>query len=161
MASHNPPQAVSSSGLHPEPQRRLFLMAINRTRNKAVTLRMTADELTLFQKQFKKSKAKNQTDFILALLRDKPIVINNDFTAILAELKRQGNNLYQIARRLNEGTPFDKEGKKVLNECWKMYHSLLGKRGDDDECHYSKDKDVKAHQHKPFNISPLRRKRNM
>ena len=39
-------------------------MAVNRTRNKAITLRMTAEELALFQSQFEKSEAKNQTDFV-------------------------------------------------------------------------------------------------
>jgi len=43
-------------------------MAVNRTRNKAITLRMTAEELALFQSQFEKSEAKNQTDFVLQLL---------------------------------------------------------------------------------------------
>ena len=76
-------------------------MAVNRTRNKAITLRMTAEELALFQSQFEKSEAKNQTDFVLQLLDEKPIVVNHELSEVLAELKRQGNNLNQIAKQLN------------------------------------------------------------
>lgn len=38
-------------------------MAVNRTRNKAITLRMTAEELALFQSQFEKSEAKKSNGF--------------------------------------------------------------------------------------------------
>ena len=55
-------------------------MAVNRTRNKAITLRMTAEELALFQSQFEKSEAKNQTDFVLQLLDEKPIVVNRELS---------------------------------------------------------------------------------
>ena len=88
-------------------------MAVNRTRNKAVTLRMTAEELALFQSQFEKSEAK------------KPIVVNRELSEVLAELKRQGNNLNQIAKQLNQGTPFGEASKRVMNECWVTYRKIL------------------------------------
>ena len=100
-------------------------MAVNRTRNKAVTLRMTAEELALFQSQFEKSEAKNQTDFVLQLLDEKPIVVNREPSEVLAELKRQGNNLNQIAKQLNQGTPFGEASKRVMNECWVTYRKIL------------------------------------
>ena len=96
-------------------------MAVNRTRNKAITLRMTAEELALFQSQFEKSEAKNQTDFVLQLLDEKPIVVNHELSEVLAELKRQGNNLKQ----LNQGTPFGEASKCVMNECWVTYRKIL------------------------------------
>ena len=73
-------------------------MAVNRTRNKAVTLRMTAEELALFQSQL---------------------------SEVLAELKRPGNNLNQIAKQLNQGTPFGEASKRVMNECWVTYRKIL------------------------------------
>lgn len=100
-------------------------MAVNRTRNKAVTLRLTADELALFQSQFQKSGAKNQTDFILALLRDKPIVVVNELVPFLAELSRQGNNLNQIARSLHEGTATKVAVLYLVKECHELYKQLL------------------------------------
>lgn len=100
-------------------------MAVNRTRNKAITLRMTAEELALFQSQFEKSEAKNQTDFVLQLLDEKPIVVNHELSEVLAELKRQGNNLNQIAKQLNQGTPLGEASKRVMNECWVTYRKIL------------------------------------
>ena len=100
-------------------------MPINRTRNKGVTLRMTAEELKEFRAKFEKSQEDNQTDFIMALLRNKPIVVNNELVPVLAELKRQGNNLNQIARRLHEGTVVEEEAGQVLRECYAAYKKLL------------------------------------
>lgn len=100
-------------------------MATNRTRNKAVTLRLTADELALFQRQFQKSGAKNQSDFLLALLQDKPILVIEELAPFLAELKRQGNNLNQIARALHEGSVTERGTQQILRECHALYRKLL------------------------------------
>lgn len=96
----------------------------NRKRNRAITLRMTDDELKIFQNQFKKSEAKNQTDFVLRLLDEKPITVNYELVSVLAELKRQGNNLNQVAKLLHAGTPFGEPAKKVLNQCWIAYKKI-------------------------------------
>ena len=103
---------------------------VKRTRNKAITLRMTPDEWELFQCQFQNSGAKNQTDFVLRLLDQKPVSVDYELLAVLAELKRHGNNLNQLARQLNKGSPFsDSEGtKKVLNERWSTYRTLSKSR---------------------------------
>lgn len=98
---------------------------VNRTRNKAVTLRMTDDEYQMFQSQFQDSQAKNQTDFVLRLLKDRPSTVNYEMLYILAELKRQGNNLNQIARQLNSRMPLCDEAKNVMQECWKTYKKIL------------------------------------
>lgn len=103
-------------------------MAANRTRNKAITLRLTADELAAFKSHLKKSGARNQTDFVLRLLKNKPISVNYELLAILAELKRQGNNLNQITRQLNQGTMLGDSAKKLLNECWKTYRKIQGEK---------------------------------
>lgn len=97
----------------------------NRKRNKAVTLRMTENELAFFQKKMESARQKNQTDFFLAVLRKRKIVVVEDLRPALIELKRQGNNLNQIARQLNEGTEFGAAARRVMNECWKAYRALL------------------------------------
>jgi hypothetical protein len=91
----------------------------NLTRNKAITLRMTQEELDFFQKQLGTAKPKNQTDFFLAVLRKKPIIVIEDLRPMLLELKRHGNNLNQITRKLNENNSFGESAIKVMNECWK------------------------------------------
>lgn len=128
MASHN--QAASGFLvrvlIHPEPQeRRSVLFVVNRTRNKAVTLRMTEEEYAFFREQMEKAKEKNQTDFFLSVLRKKKIVVVEELKTTLIELKRQGNNLNQISRQLNEGTPFGAAAKKVMNECYLAYKKLI------------------------------------
>ena len=101
---------------------------VKRTRNKAITLRMTSDEWELFQSQFHDSGAKNQTDFVLRLLDQKPVTVDYELLVILAELKRHGNNLNQLTRQLNQGSPFSEGTKKVLNECWRAYRTLSKSR---------------------------------
>ena len=96
----------------------------NRTRGKAVTLRMTDEEHCYFLEQMQKSKRKNQTDFFLEVLRDKPIIVVEEIAAALAELKRQGNNLNQVTRALNERGEFGESAKAVMVECWKTYRQL-------------------------------------
>ena len=119
----------------------------NRSRPKAVTLRMTEDECSYFHRQMKKSKHKNQTDFFLSVLRDKPIIIIEDFTAVLAELKRQGNNLNQISRHLNEYGGFSDSAKTVMNDCWKSYRDLSN-LAEVIKCRYSKAQPAKANPEK-------------
>ncbi len=86
---------------------------------------MTEEEYAFFQKQMEMANQKNQTDFFMAVLREKPIIVVEDLRQTLAELKRQGNNLNQIARQLNEHTEFDDAAQRVMNECWKTYRTLL------------------------------------
>ena len=119
----------------------------NRTRSKAVTLRMTDEEHRFFLERMEKSKQKNQTDFFLAVLRDKPIIVVEELSAALSELKRQGNNLNQITRQLNEhGGVFD-SAKTVINECWKTYRAL-SQIGEVIACRCSKAFPAKANRQK-------------
>jgi hypothetical protein len=97
----------------PNPKKRSVFLVSNRTRNKAVTLRMTEEEFAFFNKQMNKAKEKNQTDFFLAVLRKKKIVVIDELVPVLAELKRQGNNLNQISRQLNEGNPNESNCRKI------------------------------------------------
>ena len=101
----------------------------NLTRNKAMTLRMTPEEYERVQKKIATANRKNQTDFFLALLDKKPIIVIEDLRPMLQELKRQGNNLNQIARKLNETNSFGESATRVMNECWKAYRAITGLEG--------------------------------
>ena len=77
---------------------------MNRTRSKQIVIRVSEDELALIKENVAKS-GKNQQQYMIDALT-RPAVINIDkaaITGIAAELQRQGNNLNQIARKLNEG----------------------------------------------------------
>lgn len=121
MASHTHPRWWLQP---PNPLRKETVLVPNRTRNKAVTLRMTEEEFGFFQKQMETAKQKNQTEFFLAVLSKRKIIVIEDLRPALVELKRQGNNLNQIARQLNEGTEFGEAARSVMNECWKAYRAL-------------------------------------
>lgn len=81
-------------------------------------------ELALFQSQFEKSEAKIKRILCFRFWDEKPIVVNRELSEVLAELKRQGNNLNQIAKQLNQGTPFGEASKRVMNECWVTYRKI-------------------------------------
>lgn len=100
-------------------------MPQNRTRNKAVTLRMTAEEYFLFEQKRLKAKRKNQTDFFIECLNKKPIIVIEDLKTVLVELKRQGVNLNQIAKHLNEGGIISEETKGILKNCNLAYKKLI------------------------------------
>ena len=91
---------------------------------------MTPEEFNFFQKQMQTAKQKTQTDFFLAVLHKKPIIVITDYEKVLAELKRHGNNLNQIARVLHESATFGEGATKVMNECWKSYRTISTLRGD-------------------------------
>jgi len=85
---------------------------------------MTPEEFNFFTNQMKTAKQKTQTDFFLAVLRKKAIIVIEDLRPMLQELKRHGNNLNQVAKQLNETGTFGESAKKVMNECWKAYRAI-------------------------------------
>ena len=101
----------------------------NLRRNKAITLRMTPEEYERVHKKISTANKKNQTDFFLALLDKKPIIVIEDLRPMLQELKRQGNNLNQISRKLNETSSFGEGATRVMNECWKAYRTIATLEG--------------------------------
>jgi hypothetical protein len=85
---------------------------------------MTEAEMNYFKSKMATANQKTQTDFFLSVLYDKPIIEITDFEKVLAELKRHGNNLNQIAKQLNESATFGEGATKVMNECWKSYRAI-------------------------------------
>jgi hypothetical protein len=101
----------------------------NLKRNKAMTLRMTPKEYEKVQKKISIANKKNQTDFFLELLNKKSIIVIEDLRPMLQELKRHGNNLNQITRKLNESKSFGESATRVMNECWKAYQTVVALEG--------------------------------
>lgn len=86
---------------------------------------MTAEEYSFFEHQRLKTKTKNQTDFFLECLNKKPIIVIEDLKTVLVELKRQGVNLNQAPKHLNEGGTISEEIKTILRNCNSVYKKLL------------------------------------
>jgi len=73
---------------------------MNRTRPKQIVIRVSEEELAQIKEKVEQS-GKSQQQYIEALTQSN--IVNLDgLKEIYPELKRQGNNLNQIAKKLNE-----------------------------------------------------------
>ena len=107
----------------------------NRTRAFAYTFRVTAEEKKLIDEKIKASGL-TMTAFIIRAITDQPVVSIPDVGEILTELKRQGNNLNQLARANNFGSLAEAELLAVLADIKKIYaHVLNVTRGE--RCRWS------------------------
>lgn len=89
-----------------------------RTRNKQIILRATEKEYELIQKKVEKSKLK-QNDFLLKSALQKNIIIIEGLQELLLELIREGKNLNQIAKALNQNE------NSNLNEITELKEKLI------------------------------------
>lgn len=97
----------------------------NRKREKQIKFYVNEKEYDQIKKKIKKSKLKQQEYLIKSALNKKIIVIDG-LKEILLELSREGNNLNQIAKKINEGEQKDiKEMKNKLNNLWDLIEKIL------------------------------------
>lgn len=61
------------------------------------------------------------TEFVIRAITDKPIIVVEKGNEILAELKRQGNNLNQITRNSYIGLVTEEEIRSCIAELKKLY----------------------------------------
>ncbi|WP_150542013.1 plasmid mobilization protein [Clostridium perfringens] len=97
----------------------------NRKRNKQIKFYVNEKEYDQIKKKVEKSKLKQQEYLIKSSLNKKIIVIDG-LKEMLLELSREGNNLNQIAKKINEGEQKDiKEMKNKLNNLWDLIEKIL------------------------------------
>ena len=100
-------------------------MSENRKREKQIKFYVNEKEYDQIKKKVEKSKLKQQEYLIESALNKKIIVIDG-LKEILLELSREGNNLNQIAKKINEGEQKDiKEMKNKLNNLWDLIEKIL------------------------------------
>ncbi|HII4525970.1 TPA: plasmid mobilization protein [Clostridium perfringens] len=100
-------------------------MSENRKREKQIKFYVNEKEYDQIKKKVEKSKLKQQEYLIKSALNKKIIVIDG-LKEILLELSREGNNLNQIAKKINEGEQKDiKEMKNKLNNLWDLIEKTL------------------------------------
>ena len=99
-------------------------MAENRKRSETLTIRLTKAEKAAILAKAKKGKM-NLTEYILAISKDAKIVLPPDTAPIVLELKRIGNNLNQIAARVNSGVTYVTGLTEVIENQNKVYDLLL------------------------------------
>ncbi|MGU8865024.1 plasmid mobilization protein [Clostridium perfringens] len=97
----------------------------NRKREKQIKFYVNEKEYEQIKKKVEKSKLKQQEYLIKSALNKKIIVIDG-LKEMLSELSREGNNLNQIAKKINEGEQKDiKEMKNKLNNLWDLIEKIL------------------------------------
>ena len=99
-------------------------MAENRRRSETLTVRLTKAEKAAIIAKSKKAKM-TLTEYVLAVSRDTKIVLPPDTAPIILELKRIGNNLNQIAARVNSGMAYVPDLTDVMENQNKIYGLLL------------------------------------
>ena len=96
---------------------------VNRTRPYAYSFRVSAEEKALIDSKVSAS-GMNKTDYLISTLSDKPIVSIESGNKILAELKRQGNNLNQAVKNNYFGDITEQELLSAVAECKSVYRKL-------------------------------------
>lgn len=103
-------------------------MSTSRARPKQVKFWASEKELEQIKKKVKKSKL-TQSEYLLRSALDKNILVVDGLKEILIELSREGNNLNQIAKALNQKEEFKEEQfletKEKLMELWSLIEKIL------------------------------------
>lgn len=106
--------------------------SMNRTRPKQIVIRVSEEELAQIKEKVEQS-GKSQQQYIIEALTQSNIVNLDGLKEIYPELKRQGNNLNQIAKKLNENGYVDYKQElpntmKEVREVWQLLKQYLQKQ---------------------------------
>ena len=99
-------------------------MQENRKRDKTLTVRLTESEKALIEKKAKRANM-NLTEYIIAVSNKSKINVPEDTKPLLVELKRIGNNINQIAMKINSGAVSSYNFTEVINMQRKIYEQML------------------------------------
>lgn len=102
---------------------------MNKSRPKQVMFRLSEEEVKELQKKIEKSGI-SQQDYILKSVLNKPITNTDGIKELIPELKRQGANLNQLVKKLNEKGYIDYKQElpqleKELKEIWQQLKQYL------------------------------------
>ena len=99
-------------------------MSEKRRRDNTLTIRLTKAEKERIERNAKRAK-RSITDYIVSPSLETPIHVAEDVKPLLIELKRIGNNLNQIAAKINSGVFQSYDFQDVVDEQRKIYEQLL------------------------------------
>ena len=103
---------------------RKIVMKEKRKRDKTLTIRLTESEKMMIEKKASKSKL-NLTEYIISVSSKSKISVTEDTKPLLLELKRIGNNINQIAMKINSGVVSSYNFDEVISLQRKIYEQLL------------------------------------
>ena len=95
----------------------------NRKRNQTLSIRLTDSEKSAINKKSKKAKI-TLTEYILKSSLQSEIKVI-DLQPLLVELKRIGNNLNQITRKINSGAFCSYNFEEVIDMQRKIYDAII------------------------------------
>lgn len=104
-------------------ERRMY-MGEKRKRDKTLTIRLTESEKMMIEKKASKAKL-NLTEYIISVSSKSKISVTEDTKPLLLELKRIGNNINQIAMKINSGAISSYNFDEVISMQRKIYEQLL------------------------------------
>ena len=97
---------------------------MKRTRSHQVSFRLSDKEYALLQRKLAASDL-SLTEFFIETISKGKVIVINDFIPLLGELKRQGVNLNQLMRRINQFSPTtEREIMTTLQQCQNTYRRL-------------------------------------
>lgn len=96
----------------------------NRRRDKTLTIRLTDSEKKKIIAKSRKSKM-SATDFIIACVDNAVIKTPEDLRPVITQLKRIGNNINQIAVKVNSGAVYSVNFDEVINMQNKIYEKVF------------------------------------
>ena len=97
---------------------------MKRIRSHQVSFRLNDKEYALLQRKHAAS-GKSLTEFFIETISKGKLIVINDFIPLLSELKRQGVNLNQLTRRINQFSPMtEQELLTTLQQCQNTYRRL-------------------------------------
>ena len=101
----------------------------NRKRNQTISIRLTAEEKKEIVAKAEQAQM-TLTDYLIECSRDTDITVT-DLSEVFVELKRVGNNLNQIARKINSKRFFFGKFDSVIEGQRKIYDAILSLMGDE------------------------------
>ena len=106
--------------------------AKGRKRNVQINIRISEAEAEQLRKKVEQS-GMSQQEYILSCVLNKPITNTDGIKELIPELKRVGNNLNQIAKKLNENGYVDYKQElpntmKEVREVWQLLKQYLQKQ---------------------------------
>ena len=101
----------------------------NRKRNQTISIRLTTEEKKEIVAKAKQAQM-TLTDYLIECSSNTDITVT-DLSEVLVELKRIGNNLNQIARKINSKRFFFGNFDSVVEGQRKVYDAILRLKGED------------------------------
>lgn len=123
-------------GRSPNPLSNLEVNEIteNRRRNQTLTLRLTDGEKKKILAKARKAKI-STTDFIIASTDNSVIKTPEDLRPVISQLKQIGNNINQIAVKVNSGAVYSVNFDEVLEMQNKIYEKVYEIANADSQIH--------------------------